>query len=128
MTISGLPAGMLSIDAATTQLEPWTLAPEQVVEGDPQTSGIVLWQSEDKQIGCGMWECTPGAFSWEYTWDETIYVIEGRASIVDKDGAQIDLFPGAILFFRSGMGATWTVTEKIRKVFHFHSDQGPVEF
>jgi hypothetical protein len=41
-------------------LEPDPLDPEQIVEGAPEVSGAVLWESEDGKQIRGIWQITPG--------------------------------------------------------------------
>jgi uncharacterized cupin superfamily protein len=60
MTVSKVPKGVLSPNGLTAALDPWPLAQEQVIDGDPQAAGAMLWQSGDKRSGNGIWECTPG--------------------------------------------------------------------
>ena len=54
-TVHGLTAG----------LDSWPIPKEQIISGDPQASGRFLWQSEDKRLGNGVWEVTPGSFTGE---------------------------------------------------------------
>ena len=72
--------------AADVELDDWTLPDEAIVDGNPVAKGKLLWQSDDKRLANGVWSCEPGSFNWEYTWDETIYFIEGEAVITDQDG------------------------------------------
>ena len=96
------------------------------MEGAPQAHGRFLWQSEDRRLGNGLWCCTPGSFDWEYTWDETIYLIEGEVTISDQDGTSRTYRAGDLLFAPSGTSSRWKIAQTVRKAFHIRSDT-PVE-
>jgi uncharacterized cupin superfamily protein len=104
--------------AATTDALPdMPLAPESVLEGSPQATGIVLTQSADKRVSSGLWACTAGQFEWTFAWDEFVYVLEGGASIRTESGQTIELRSGDSAHFPLGLKTVWTVTDHIRKVF-----------
>ena len=115
-----------SVTAATASLDPWPLPESVITGGDPRAEGRFLWQSEDKRLGNGVWTCAPGSFNWDYTWDETIYLVEGEVTIADQDGNSNTYSAGDLFFVRVGTKSTWEVTKAVRKVFHIRSD-APVE-
>ena len=115
--------GLRRLNAPSAQLDPWPLSEDQVTAGSPDAAGAVLWLSDDKRSGNGVWQVTPGSFTWDYTWDETMTILEGAATVSDDSGAEITLSAGDALFIPSGVTTTWTVTSKVRKVFHFRSDE-----
>ena len=123
MAVSKVSKGVLSLNGLTAALNPWPLAQEQVIDGSPHAAGAMLWQSDDKRSGNGIWECTPGTFTWEYVWDETMYVIEGKAAVTDDEGNGIAVQAGDLVFVPTGTRTTWTVVSEIRKAFHFRSDE-----
>jgi uncharacterized protein len=110
-------------EVATAALEPWPIASDQVLDGDPQASGTVLWKSADSTLASGVWECTPGTFDWVHA-DETLCVVEGRATITPAEGQSFDIRPGSVAFFPEGTKTRWQVHETIRKAFHLHSASG----
>lgn len=65
------------------------------------------------------WECEPSSFPWQYGDKETAYVFEGRVTVETQDGDKVDIEPGDLVTFPKGMKCTWTVHEKIRKVYKF---------
>jgi hypothetical protein len=99
-------------------LESWPLAPELIVEGAPDASGRVLSTSEDGRIVRGIWASTPGSFRWDWSCDETVTVLAGRASVHLADGRTVELAPGDMAFFETGLRSTWTIHEAFRKSFH----------
>src|SRR5579872_970700 len=104
-------------------LEPWPFEEGQVLAGEPQASGAILWKSGDGRLAVGVWCCTPGSFSWTHV-DETLVVIEGRVTVEREDGGEpVELAPGVVAFFPEGLRTRWTVHETVRKGFHLHSSQ-----
>lgn len=107
-------------------LDPWPLDPAQVVAGEPQASGTVLWKSADSRLANGIWECTPGAFTWVHA-DETLCVVSGRATVTPEGADPVELEPGVIAFFAEGTKTHWQVHETLRKAFHLHGTE-PLPF
>lgn len=112
---------------ADTELSSWPLPAEWVQQGSPAASGTVLSKSADSRVIRGVWACTPGRFRWEFTYDETVVVVQGRATVVMDSGAQVSLTPGVMAFFERGQGSTWTIHENFRKAFHADSPE-PLPF
>ena len=106
---------------ASADLDSWPLPEEWVLEGHPSPSGTVLSRSDDSRIIRGVWECTPGKFTWSFSYDETLVVVDGRATVELDTGETVDLAPGVMAFFGRGHEATWTVHETLRKGFHADS-------
>lgn len=107
--------------AAGVELEPWPLSPDSVLEGSPAASGAVLLRSEDGQKSRGFWRCTPGRFRWTFDYDETLVVLQGRATVVHGTGEVIELAPGVMAFFVRGHDTIWTVHETLLKAYHSDS-------
>ena len=110
------------INEPDAALDPWPIPEGWVQAGSPRASGAVLWQSDDKRIMSGVWQCTPGKFVWEYTWDETAHISRGRFTVTDQDGHTVSLGAGDLLFIEAGTRAVWEVAETVRKAFHVRSD------
>jgi uncharacterized protein len=109
-------AAKLHVPAAA--LEAWPLPPELLVQGHPEARGCVLAQSADGRVVRGIWACTPGIFRWDWTSEETVTVLEGRASVRMADGRVVELEPEDMAFFEAGQSSTWTIHEPFRKSFH----------
>ncbi len=107
-----------SVHIATASLEPWPLPPGSIVSGSPATAGLVLSQSDDECVVRGLWECTPGSFRWEWTYDETLVVVSGRARVRIDGGPTIEIGPGDFAYFERGQSAIWETVELFRKAFH----------
>jgi uncharacterized protein len=103
------------------ELTPWPLPAEWVQDGQPDAAGAVLSRSDDSRIIRGVWRCTPGRFNWEFSYDETLVVVEGSATVELDTGDVVELRPGVMAFFGRGHSSTWTVHETLRKGFHADS-------
>jgi uncharacterized cupin superfamily protein len=104
-------------DPFTVDLEPWPIPADQVRAGNPTARGNVIARADDRRAITGVWECTPGSFDWDYTWDETITVLAGRVTIEEASGASRTFKAGDVVHFPLGLHATWTVHETVRKFY-----------
>lgn len=107
--------------AAELTLADWPIPADDVISGAPAARGAVISRSQDSRIVRGVWACTPGSFSWRYDCDETVTVLEGRATVVFDNGEIVELAPGSVAFFGRGHDSTWTVHEPVLKGFHLDS-------
>jgi len=53
----------------------------------------------------GCLACTPGRVRWTFTYDETVVVVQGTATVGMDSGSQVSLQPGDMLFFERGQGS-----------------------
>ena len=106
---------------ADAELVSWPLPAEWVVEGNPEASGAVLSKSADSRIVRGVWQCTPGRFRWNFSYDETLVVLYGRATVQLESGEEVSFGAGDMVFFERGQWSTWTIHETLRKGFHADS-------
>ncbi len=115
-------AGVSPIKASVLEatLEPWIFEDGQVLEGEPQSSGLIVWRSPDGKLANGIWECTPGKFRWSHV-DETVCVVAGRVTVTSETGESVELGPGDVAFFPEGLSSVWHVHQTVRKAFHLHS-------
>lgn len=67
----------------------------------------------------GTWEKEPSVFEWFYDEKETCYILEGEASVTDKEGNTISFEKGDWVEFKAGLSCTWTISKAIRKKFYF---------
>ena len=114
---------VISESVSDAQLDPSPLTPEQVLEGDPQSSVKILWASDDGTQASGIWECTPGTFTWEHT-NETAGFVQGKATITPEGGGPLNVTGGDAVFFPIGTKTHWVVEETVRKSFHLQSPAG----
>jgi len=111
----------VGVIAATAEVVAWPIPGEDIIVGNPDAQGTIFSRSDDSCLARGVWRCTPGKFIWHFTWDETLSVFEGRATLELDDGGIIELEPGVVAFIGRGQDVTWTVHETIVKSFHIDS-------
>ena len=111
---------MPKIKRVASPAEPWPDMPipaAQIQGGNPVARGTILTQSEDKKVSSGLWSCEPGNFTWTFTWDEFIRVIEGEVTITEDGGKTYTLRAGDLAHFPLGLATRWNVSKTIRKFF-----------
>ena len=106
-----------AVHVPDADLIPEPLDPAQVLQGSPEVSAKVLWESEDGTQVRGIWQITPGIVT-DTEADELFVVVSGRATIAVEGGATFHVGPGDAAVLRAGDRTTWTVHETLRKVFH----------
>ena len=104
MTIANVMADVL--DPKQAELIEWPV--KTPLEGNPRAAYCVIGRSDDRRTLTGIWECSPGKFWTEYTWDETIYVLEGRVTLQEDDGPSREFKAGDVVHFPIGLKCTWT--------------------
>ena len=105
------------------KLDPWPIPAGNILGGSPDATGALVFITPDKTSCSGIWQCLPGRFRWEYTWNETIYVLAGKGEIRSEDGECCPIVPGKMLHFSEGLRAVWTVEETVRKFFCLQSER-----
>jgi uncharacterized cupin superfamily protein len=117
MDTDGFPmTGTFALDTSTLELQPAPLDPSQVVEGSPEISECVVWESPDGLRARGVWQITPGVVT-DVEVDELFVVVSGRATIEIDGGPTIEVGPGDLCVLETGVRTTWHVHETLRKVF-----------
>lgn len=115
------------VNVPSAELADWPLPDQLVLEGRPQASGAVLNKSDDQRKVRGIWACTPGKFRWNWNYDETVFMLSGRATVELRGGRRVELAPGDLAFFGKGEESVWTIHEPLRKAFHADAPQ-PLPF
>jgi uncharacterized protein len=105
-----------TVDVAAAELEPWPLGSDQIIEGSPSVSGLVLDSSGDGTVERGIWQHTAGV-SRDVEADELFVVVSGRATVAIEGGPTLELAPGVAGIFRAGDRTVWTVHETLRKIY-----------
>jgi uncharacterized cupin superfamily protein len=121
----GQPAKIFKLDVVNAALEPSPIPPEDLVSGAPEAHWAVMWRSEDGRLFNGVWHCTPGAFYLDGN-DETVCLIEGRATVTPEGGASVQLEAGDTAFLPEGTRNLWEVEETVKKAFHHHDASGQI--
>ncbi|MFC2087714.1 cupin domain-containing protein [Bacteroidota bacterium] len=77
-------------------------------------------QSEINQTSLwGDWSKEPSKFDWYYDDTETCYILEGSATVSDKQGNKIQFKKGDMVQFEKGLECVWEIHETIKKKFRF---------
>jgi len=94
------------------------IRPEWILGGDPVARNRVISKSQDGTAITLLWDCSAGDFNWVYDTDETLYIIEGEATLTDCAGTRT-IRAGDVVFFAAGSAARWHVETYVRKVAVF---------
>ncbi len=87
--------------------------------GDDKTELIHdFFESEDKKISAGVWECAPCREEIKhYPVNELMTVLSGSVTLTGADGSSETFTAGDTFFVAKGTRCVWHVTETLRK-FH----------
>ena len=102
------------------------LAEELILEGRPKPRIWISAQSPDKKVTQGVWDCTAGRFSWVFTWDEFVMILDGEVTITPENGDPFTLRAGDFCYFPSGLNTLWQVDRYIKKTFTLRTPE-PLE-
>ncbi|GJE56803.1 hypothetical protein EKPJFOCH_3311 [Methylobacterium thuringiense] len=109
-TIPMIPS-VTSVDLRAAPIEPsW------IRKGNPLARNATLSRSADGLASTLVWDCTAGEFQWIYEIDETIYFLEGSATISDGHNPPKTFGPGDVLFLPRGAVCHWHVESYVKKV------------
>ena len=102
--------------ASELDLEPVALDLNQVLEGSPRVSELVLWTSADGGMVAGVWQITEGVVT-DVEADELFVVVSGLATVEIEGGPTLELSPGVMGILHAGDRTVWRIRETLRKVF-----------
>jgi uncharacterized cupin superfamily protein len=103
-------------DPSTVALDPVSIEPSWIIEGEPKASAKELARSADGTAVVLVWSCSAGQFHWHYSADETLHVISGEVFITNEGGAERRLGPGDMAFLPAGSRTLWRVPRAVRKL------------
>ena len=118
-------ARVYKLDVVGADMEPAPIPPEDIVSGEPDAHWAVMWQSDDGRLFNGVWHCTPGAFYLDGN-DETVCLVEGRATVTPQGGDSVTLEAGETAFLPEGTRVLWEIHETVKKAFHHHDASGQI--
>ena len=98
------------------ELKPAPIAPHFILEGNPVARARRLSGSYDTTSSSMIWTCTPGKFQWNYSVDETLYILSGEVYVTDEKGEVHHMVAGDSVFFPAGSRSIWHVTQEVKKV------------
>lgn len=109
-----LPANQV-VDATSVSLEHEPLPGEGT--GEPPTAGAVpLHERAERVTEIGVWEITPGVTR-DVEVHEMMVILSGHATVEVDGGNALELRAGSVLRLEPGSQTTWTVHERLRKVY-----------
>lgn len=108
MTVDLAAARLISSDVAGETLEPDGASTELA------TASRAL--SAFGEVEVGLWEAGPGT-DVDTEADEVFIVLSGAGRVDFSDGSGIELAPGVVVRLHAGDRTTWTITERLRKLY-----------
>ncbi|MGU3536578.1 cupin domain-containing protein [Methylobacterium sp. A54F] len=111
-----MPTMPMIPSVTNVELRSAPIEPSWIREGSPQARNATLSRSADGTASTLVWDCTAGRFDWHYEIDETIYFLEGEATISDGHGPARTFRAGDVLFLPRGAVCHWHVETYVRKV------------
>jgi uncharacterized cupin superfamily protein len=115
MTVTFRSTAIPSAELTESRLAPPSAEP---ISGEITVRSRVFFTEETKGIVSGTWESEPGTARWEFlTRGEVITVISGRMTVTRDGEGPVELTAGDTAYFPIGWTGTWTVHERLRKVF-----------
>ncbi|MFJ6538396.1 cupin domain-containing protein [Paenarthrobacter sp. NPDC091711] len=88
------------------------------LSGDITVRSRRAFESKDGRIASGTLETEIGQSRWEFFNNgEIIHVLSGAMTVQCDRGEEVLLSPGHTAYFPIGWTGTWTVHERLRKVF-----------
>ena len=100
-----------------TAPEVYHLAPEKLLDGDPEQRLWAGYADPSGKFFAGVWESDPGTWRVQYTEEEYCRILEGCSIITASDGAAITVGPGDEFVIPRGFSGTWQVVERTRKTY-----------
>ncbi|MGR6467039.1 cupin domain-containing protein [Rhizobium sp. PAMB 3182] len=98
------------------EMKPAPINPDWIIEGNPEARCGFQPESENRAVMTAVWDCTAGTFRWNFSWEETVLILEGEVEVTAEDGTVTVLRQGDVGYFASGTWATWRVENYVRKV------------
>ena len=103
------------VNVASAELPLGSMNPSMSRGGSPKSGSKILSTSNDGTSIVWVWECTEGTFLWNYSEDETVYIISGEVFLSTQTGEERRAGQGDMVFFPGGISCNWRVTQPIKK-------------
>ncbi|TFY84449.1 DUF861 domain-containing protein [Pseudomonas kairouanensis] len=104
---------------AHTLLNPSAAPEAQILIGPaPQCRAFNLFDDEHTELRVGLWDSTPYArHGRPHKLHELMYLIEGRVTLTDDNGAEVTVNTGDTVFVAKGAPCAWSSSVYVRKVY-----------
>lgn len=89
--------------------------PAALLSGEYATRTWNHWTGEQDRLYCGIWECTPGKVTVDYTEWEFCHFMTGKATLTNAAGQSWTLQAGDAFIIPPGFRGTWETVETVRK-------------
>ncbi len=66
-----------------------------------------------------IWEKEVSNFNWYYDDKETCYLLEGKVTVIPKDGKSVNFGAGDLVVFPKGLSCIWDIKGAVRKHYMF---------
>ncbi|MBO1902414.1 DUF861 domain-containing protein [Leucobacter weissii] len=110
------------VEDAQKTIEPLQLPLADPLGADIETKTFNLFSTEDDGLHAGTWETEEGVSRWDFAESgEVIYVLGGRMTVQRDGEAPQEVGAGDLAIFPKGWTGTWTVTERLSKVYVIYS-------
>jgi uncharacterized cupin superfamily protein len=106
----------IAFDTSRSDLAPQPIEPSWIKAGTPFARAIVLSESPDSLLNAGLWDCTAGTFTWIFSSDEIVHILEGEVRVRDGHTTHV-LGPGSVAYFPRGLETVWEVPDYVKKSF-----------
>jgi uncharacterized cupin superfamily protein len=113
-----MPDGQILTAHVDDELEPYEVAPQDLIAGEPRPRSRVLMH-DGKNMGqgySGIFEAEPGAVRSPLAAPEMFHVVKGEARLEEPSGLSVDLKAGDIVVVPPG-DWTFTFASQFRAVF-----------
>ncbi len=111
-----MPKSIVIAPTVETDLQVIPVMPDGLLNGTPLTRSKQLARSHDRTSQVVVWDRTAGGFTWHYTQDETLVVLDGEAFITNEKGEERRIGADDVVFFPAGTSSRWYVPRYIKKV------------
>lgn len=91
------------------------IEPSWIIDGSPVARSAEHVRTSDLSSFSAIWDCTAGAFRWQFHWDETVIILEGEVHITPEHGPSYTLRAGDMGYFAAGSAAVWRVDDYVKK-------------
>ena len=105
-----------AFDTSRTDLAPLPIDPGWIKDGAPVARALRLSESPDSLLTAGIWDCTAGTFTWIFSTDEIVHILEGEVHIREGNRTHV-LVPGTVAYFPRGLETVWEVPVYVKKSF-----------
>lgn len=99
------------------ELNPYDFGIDQKVSGHPVQRMAVLKGESGPKLVHGVWDCTQGEFTIDFTWEESAFILEGEVMVSFASGDRVFLKKGDLVHFPKGTVCRWEIPAYIKKVF-----------